>query len=541
MTDLPVSITKYAERQIYRAFSAFEGQRNIAVSGFLKELNIDKIIKQHKHVKFSDEAIIKALIFMTLKGIKFPSQLAYHLSRKANKQDAINLGFDHKSPNQRTFSYYTKHVMDAETNLIIDYITRRIEEITGKFGIIFDVEVHKKFKKTKNVKTEFNRKKAMLPELCKFVKKYFYPFIKFKIRNNAVFDAKDHLDLLLQTAIENQFLENMSNTFRFKFDLGKENRKFPKADDSFYHIKKLDIEALQIIFTDVFNEIYDRAKKANVFKERRFDVAIDFHDWMFYGDINAKMVVGGEYKQGSSYRYQFATIDIIEPGVRFTLLALPIGRDDLHDQDRIVKKLLDFTKGKIHIKRVFADREFFTINIANLLEEYGLKYIIPGTKNPIIKERCRIMPTPHTERNFRLGDKKFAEFNLCYVKGKEKVEEKVKERTRMVEKIVTTAFATNIDMNENEGIFAKNIAAIYRYRSAIESNYRVKKGTFRAKTTSKRYRVRLFYFLYSVALYNIWILLNIIISQSIYGKIAEKPILTSKMFADFLFEAIAPT
>ena len=53
---------------------------------------------------------------------------------------------------------------------------------------------------------------------------------------------------------------------------------------------------------------------------------------------------------------------------------------------------------------------------------------------------------------------------------------------------------------------------------------------FRPKTTSKSVSVRVFYFLFSVAMYNLWILLNLCVGLRFKGKIPEKPIITAKMF-----------
>jgi IS4 transposase len=61
------------------------------------------------------------------------------------------------------------------------------------------------------------------------------------------------------------------------------------------------------------------------------------------------------------------------------------------------------------------------------------------------------------------------------------------------------------------------------------SSYRVK-GDFRSRTTSKNFAVRLFYFLFSVAMYNIWILLNLSVGVNIYKEIPKKPVVTAKMF-----------
>ena len=55
------------------------------------------------------------------------------------------------------------------------------------------------------------------------------------------------------------------------------------------------------------------------------------------------------------------------------------------------------------------------------------------------------------------------------------------------------------------------------------------------KETSKNYKIRLFYFLFSCCLYNLWVLVNICVSMTVYGRIRDKPIITAKMFAVILY------
>jgi putative transposase len=64
---------------------------------------------------------------------------------------------------------------------------------------------------------------------------------------------------------------------------------------------------------------------------------------------------------------------------------------------------------------------------------------------------------------------------------------------------IKRTFATNLGVEEKD-VF--NLFKLYSKRWGIETSYRVK-GEFKPKTTSKNYVVRLFYFLFSVCLYNL--------------------------------------
>lgn len=58
---------------------------------------------------------------------------------------------------------------------------------------------------------------------------------------------------------------------------------------------------------------------------------------------------------------------------------------------------------------------------------------------------------------------------------------------------------------------------------------------FKPRTTSKNYCIRLFYFLFTVCLYNLWILVNICVSLVLHDRVSEKPIVTAKLFSIILY------
>ena len=79
--------------------------------------------------------------------------------------------------------------------------------------------------------------------------------------------------------------------------------------------------------------------------------------------------------------------------------------------------------------------------------------------------------------------------------------------------------------------FAEPMAQAYRRRWGIETSYR-KVREFLPKTTSPTFSVRLFYFLFAVALYNLWILVNLLLTQP-HARECKPPIPTA-IFREFL-------
>ena len=97
------------------------------------------------------------------------------------------------------------------------------------------------------------------------------------------------------------------------------------------------------------------------------------------------------------------------------------------------------------------------------------------------------------------------------------------------------AFATNEIFDENDVNLSDRLFLLYGKRWGIETSYRVKKQSFLPKTTSKNYQIRIFYFLFSVLLYNLWLLADVLIYLALYGYVKEDHLITSKYFGTVLY------
>jgi len=504
------------EGNINKAFSCFSS--SASCSEFVKELDITPIsdlVKIHYNddwrYRFDPSSMIKALVFMKLKGFKYQTQLIGHLSR--SQKDLENLGC-FKSPegkavilSRRTFNRFIGERLVPEIIQLIDFVANKAKEIGLQKGIIFDSLPIKAVKKKASNKTFYNRREQKLKELCKFIKKNIYPIVQLDLKHNTVYTKNNFLDLITHTAMTNDFTENGSHTMKI---LSKQ--RSPSADTLLYHIKKFeDRHLLEQMFEKVFDLTFEFAKKSKTFN-RALDLAIDYTDIMYYGDKADYMVVETQPKTGTTHAYKFATVSIVVNGERFILYAVPV--DDIISKAEVVEKLINYAKRKVKIKRVYLDRGFFSIDVINMLESLKVKYIMPAVRNSRIKELMVMYDSPKVIK-YTMGRDKTTDFNLVIVEDEG----------------VKVVFATNIDVRGNG---AYTLFDLYSRRWGIETSYRVKE-CFRARTTSKNYIIRLFYFMFSVVLYNLWILVNIILALFLFGKLAEKPVVTAKLFGTVLY------
>jgi IS4 transposase len=211
----------------------------------------------------------------------------------------------------------------------------------------------------------------------------------------------------------------------------------------------------------------------------------------------------------------------VEAGKRFTLLALPVSALDNVNKDKLIRTMLSYALQRIKIRRVYVDRGFFDSKVLKMFEHFHLKYLIPGIQQYNIKQLLNVTPAPLVIIDFVLKDVKI---NLIIL-----------EKELESGKIVKWVYATNEEYNPKEINLLEKIFDLYGKRWGIESSYRVKKQSFLPKTTSKSYLIRLFYFMFSVFLYNLWILADILIWLALFGVVKEDHLLTSKYFGTVLY------
>jgi putative transposase len=507
---------KAIELEIYKTFEPFKKTKNVSIAKYLK--NFDSSIfqqKEYRKIKFPYETLIKLHLYQQLKGIKFHTKLTKHLKR--NPKDKFRLGFS-QTPDRRTIGYFINHILDKETIELLNYTANKIEEISEKFGILLDIKIFDSEKPQKQTKiwNQYHTKNKKTKEICHLIKKRFSPFIDLNLNYNTVYSKNQFINLIIHIGQTRDFAENGNKTFKQLRACG-----CPNADTLLYHLKNYqDPKQLHKMFITLFEIVWQMTRQANIFDtHKRYDVAIDFTEWYFYGDRSAPMIVGKEPDRGSSKCYKFATINIVETCKRFTLLALPVGPFD--NKNRILENLIQYTQRRIKIKRVYVDRGFFDSESIKIFHRHHVKYLMPCTHISTVKSLLEFTPAPAVITDFVMAD---ITFNLVIL-----------QETNDDDKPLKYVFATNEYFNENDGNLTKRLFLLYGKRWGIESSYRVKKQSFLPKTTSKSYLIRLFYFMFSVLLYNLWILADILIHLALFGIIKDDHLLTSKYFGTVLY------
>jgi IS4 transposase len=205
---------------------------------------------------------------------------------------------------------------------------------------------------------------------------------------------------------------------------------------------------------------------------------------LWYGE-ELPFIVRGKAKNGTDRFIRFATIGVVEDGKRFTLRVLPV--TPLSCKEKIVRELLAFVQRFVSVRVVLLDRGFYSNEVVQTLKDLGHGFVMPAKKYDKVKQ---LMATVVKDGPRVYEMSKGTTFTLVVVKDR---------KTRRL-----FAYATNLD-----DLQPSMVHELYTRRFGIETQYRVK-NQFLGKTCSKQYGVRYAFFVLAVALYNLWVLLNIV-------------------------------
>ena len=528
-----------------------KGRKN-PESFIVKHLRLEFVANlPYRKIKFDLSSYCRLYLFMKIKNITSQTDAVLYL--RQHKQDRRRLGFK-STPTQTTISYFLNNILDPTVKAHLDYTAFRIEQIAAQNNLLLTpikLELKKQKTRTKHRNQQI-RKKQLSRNAIKFYKRRILPFISLKLGKNCVYKTNHFTNLLLYMAKENDFANNGSEdlrdeikthgircpkcsryipSFEIQFsETDPENtvichhceKKFrisPNSQTMFYHLKKLTEQDLQHLYYQLLEVFWEQAKKQNLFKERPLTLAIDCTSVIYYGDRNTPgSVTTADDTKRMSYRYM--TINICENGRRFVLMAIPI--TDPKNQTKKVNELLQYAQQRVNIGLVLLDKGFYSADTIKMLEVNKFKYIISCPKNPRVQKKIDLGQQPVFYENYDMKDVVHHLVLNSFIgrDGKESV----------------AAYATNLplDSNDIEGS-VKNISSTYHKRWGIETSYRVIKGSFGLRTTSKDFRIRLFYFLFSTILYNLWILIDMLVWIDSFNEIGEKRLVTANSYRLWLF------
>lgn len=210
------------------------------------------------------------------------------------------------------------------------------------------------------------------------------------------------------------------------------------------------------------------------------------------------------------------TLSVIgDEGEKFTVGV----RQVASKQEKIeaVKELVSITDERLFVGFAMMDRGFFEVFYAQALNETGVNYLIRAKTGAKSKKMWKAadedgVNVKRTEMSRSRPPYLSVEITRFVVPAREKMDYEY------------VAFISNVEVTRRQ---AKRLGERYPLRWAIETSCRVT-NDFLPRTTSKDFALRQFYYRMAVLLYNTWVIVNAVVSETIGHPPEESPPVTAK-------------
>ncbi len=330
---------------------------------------------------------------------------------------------------------------------------------------------------------------------------------------------RDFQKVLARSAFDGEFVHTTAKELQLArgADIDLQQRS-PLAKSLLYHLRHLTPDAIDTQFDGVRTATFAHARRQRAFA-RPVDVALDIHEWLYYGSTETPHVCAINPDRGTNLAYAFVTLCIVDPAVRFTLAWESIEANDSRTLRESIRRLITTVRQFVRINRVYCDRSFYRVELVETLVELDVEFVIRAPKTSGVK---RVLDA-HDESTFvttyemvqKSPPTKRASVTLVVVP----------HRTRDDDSF---CLVTNREVSVE---YAEPLAEAYRRRWGIETSYR-KISEFLPRTSSPTFAVRLFEFLFAVALYNLWILVCLmLVDQRV---LTDRPAVSTALFRLFI-------
>jgi hypothetical protein len=316
---------------------------------------------------------------------------------------------------------------------------------------------------------------------------------------------------------------------RFQYRRGTEYS--PHGDTHLRAVKQFTPEDFLESFDSATDRVLSRIASGVSFR-RPVTVALDITTVPYYGETTEMPMVSGA-KDGEGRAFKFATLSIIGQNIPLVLAVEPVRESSEWDENpsnqihRTVRRLVRRAKEHVPIETVLCDREFDSMRVFQTLSNLGVNYLIPkrisSTEREVfdqMDEDGQDVAVESSSVHVETGSHSMRFLYVPSTSGEG-----------------TAVFATNLRVGPDE---AEAFCKRYSRRWQIESEYKSIKGDFLAKTSSKDYRVRLFYFVFAVLLYNIWRLTDFLLKADVDGEMNYAPVITAGECVELVASALIP-
>ena len=204
------------------------------------------------------------------------------------------------------------------------------------------------------------------------------------MKNGALYQKEDLIDLTLNTALMNCFAEGFAKTLR-------EHKHAPTSETLLDYLKTAKKDAILKTAKVQIDRCVATLKKKGIHLDKAA-IAFDWHDQPYYGSHQTEGVVGTKPKDGTAYAYCYLTVSVITPKKRLVLAVLPLKtREGL---TQIVLSLLNLMMQYVkNLAYAAFDSGFQDSELLQAFSDRNVPFVIPLHYTVKLRRRWRWKPT----------------------------------------------------------------------------------------------------------------------------------------------------
>ncbi len=296
---------------------------------------------------------------------------------------------------------------------------------------------------------------------------------------------------LMQLSMSGGYAQSTMEDLRVRYGLDA-----PCGAAFLYRLKKVGYDEWFSKLREVNDSVLSLASGLGLLKGP-VTCAIDYTKVPYYGEFN-RYVVRSEHKHGTNHFYEYATISIVQDGLRLCVYSRPVTLLD-RKVDAVRELIEEAGKRGVKVRLLLLDRAFFTVECINLIKGLGVRFIMPcvcnervqGAVHTFGREEEGILPFAIHDSQ-QTGEASFT-MVVCWSEGKGRL----------------IPFATNVESRSVERL-VRMVPKEYRRRWGIETSFRKVKEVY-GRTLSPSPAIRLAYFMTAMILYNLWQAINLML------------------------------
>jgi len=234
-------------------------------------------------------------------------------------------------------------------------------------------------------------------QLSRAASSLLFTGLDFATKPNGQYPSEDFKKVLARSAFDGEFVHTTAKELQLarEEDIDLQQRS-PLAKSLLYHLRGLSPDAIDAQFDGVRAATFAHARRQRAFT-RPVDVALDIHEWLYYGSAETPHVCAINPDRGTNLAYAFVTLCVVDPAVRLTLAWESIEADDSRTLRESIRRLITTARQFVQLNRVYCDRSFYRVPLVEMLAELDVEFVVRAPKTPGVKRGVISVTSEHLE------------------------------------------------------------------------------------------------------------------------------------------------